>query len=127
MKPSSHATTPRHTRGARPHRDSVSGRIQNAGAARSRAVASWSTCRCSPGERFSDLPECTHPAVAAVAWRINDELCATTRQKLLRRAPALVGAGRELSRPVRPIVLGVIADAALALDPEHRYFHRLRR
>ena len=79
------------------------------------------------GERFSDLPKCTHPAVAVVAWRINDELCATTRQELLSRAPALVGAGRGLSRPVRPIVLGVITDAALALDPEHRYFQRLRR
>ena len=79
------------------------------------------------GERFSDLPDCTHPAVAVVAWRINDELCAATRQRLLRRAPALVGAGRGLSRPVRPIVLGVIADAALALDPDHRYFGRLRR
>lgn len=79
------------------------------------------------GERFSDLPKCTHPAVAVVAWRINDELRTTTRQQLLRRAPALVGAGRGLSRPVRPIVLGVIADAALALDPHHRYFRRLRR
>jgi hypothetical protein len=79
------------------------------------------------GERFSDLPSCTHPAVAVVAWRINDELCATTRQELLRRAPALVGAGRGLSRPVRPIVLGVITEAALALDPEHRYFQRQRR
>lgn len=79
------------------------------------------------GESFSDLPECTHPAVAVVAWRVNDELCATTRQQLLSRAPALLGAGRGLSRPVRPIVLGVIADAALALDPDHRYFRRLRR
>ena len=79
------------------------------------------------GESFSDLPECTHPAVAVVAWRINDELCTATRQRLLSRAPTLVGAGRGLSRPVRPIVLGVIADAALALDPDHRYFRRLRR
>ncbi len=79
------------------------------------------------GERFSDLPDCTHPAVAVVAWRINDELCAATRQRLVRSAPALVGAGRGLSRPVRPILVGVIADAALALDPDHRYFRRLRR
>jgi hypothetical protein len=79
------------------------------------------------GERFSDLPECTHPALAVVAWRVNDELRDTIRQQLLTRAPALVGAGHGLSRPVRPIVLGVIADAALALDPDHRYFRRLRR
>ena len=79
------------------------------------------------GEKFSDLPSCTHPAVAVVAWRINDELCTTTRQQLLARAPALVGAGRGLDRPVRPIVLGLITDAALALDPAHRYFRRLQR
>jgi hypothetical protein len=79
------------------------------------------------GEPFSDLPECTHPAIAVVAWRVNDELPAATRQQLLDRAPALVGAGRGLNRPVGPIVLGVIADAALALQPDHRYFRRLRR
>lgn len=79
------------------------------------------------GERFSDLPTCTHPAVAVVAWRINDELGPTTRQQLLTRAPSLVGAGRGLDRPVRPIVLATITDTALALDPDHRYFGRLRR
>jgi hypothetical protein len=79
------------------------------------------------GGRFSDLPGCTHPAVAVMAWRINDELSAATRQQLLARAPALVGAGRGLDRPVRPIVLGLITDATLALDPGHRYFQRLRR
>lgn len=78
------------------------------------------------GEPFSDLPDCTHPAVAVVAWRVNDELPAATRQRLLSRAPALVGAGRRLNRPVRPIVLTVIADAALALDPDDWYFRRLR-
>ena len=77
--------------------------------------------------KFSDLPGCTHPAVAVVAWRINDELCAATRQQLLARAPAFVGAGRGLDRPVRPIVLSLITDAALALDPHHRYFQRLQR
>jgi hypothetical protein len=79
------------------------------------------------GERFSDLPDCTHPAVAVVAWRINDELCTATRQQLLARAPTLVGAGRGLDRPVRPIVLGLITDTALALDPDHRHFQRLHR
>ena len=79
------------------------------------------------GERFSDLPGCTHPAVAVVAWRINDELGAVSRRQLLSRAPALVGAGRGLDRPVRPIVLGLITDAALALAPRHRYFRRLQR
>ena len=79
------------------------------------------------GEKFSDLPGCTHPAVAVVAWRINDELCTATRQQLLVRAPTLVGAGRGLDRPVRPIVLDLITDAALALDSHHRYFQRLRR
>jgi hypothetical protein len=79
------------------------------------------------GEPFSDLPDCTHPAVAVVAWRVNDQLSAATRQQLIIRAPRLVGAGRGVNRPVRPIVLSVIADAALTLDPDHRYFRRLRR
>lgn len=79
------------------------------------------------GERFSDLPTCTHPAVAVVAWRINDELGPRTRQQLISRAPTLLGAGRGLNRPVRPIVLGTITDAALALDPDDRYFGRLQR
>lgn len=79
------------------------------------------------GERFSDLPGCTHPAVAALAWKINDEVGALARQQLLRRAPVLVGAGRGLDLPVRPIVLGTIAAAGRALDPQHRYFHRLQR
>lgn len=126
-KPSSHTAhfddhprvTPAPRLGVGPHRGRRRGQVP-------------STCLMEyvsivAGERFSDRPQCTHPAVAVLAWRINDELCATTRQELLHRAQALVGAGRGTSRQVRPIVLGVIADSALALDPEHRYFHRLRR
>lgn len=127
MKPSSDATDPVSPRGdtpgprlgVGPHRGRRRGEAP--GSCLMEYVSMFA------GEEFGDLPECTHPAVAVVAWRINDELRATTRQQLLSRAPALVGAGRGLDRPVRPIVLGLITDAALALDPTHRYFQRLRR
>ena len=79
------------------------------------------------GEPFSDLPSCTHPAVAALAWKINDAVSPAVRQQLVERAPALVGAGRGLSEPVRPLVLATIAAHGLELDPEHRYFRRLQR
>lgn len=79
------------------------------------------------GERFSDRPRCTHPAVAALAWQVNDAVSHSVRQELALRAPALVGAGRGTDAPVRPVVLETVLAAGLALDPENRFFHRLRR
>ena len=79
------------------------------------------------GERFSDRPRCTHPAVAALAWQVNDAVADRTRRELARRAPALIGAGRDRTTPVRPLVLAAVARAGLALDPEHRFFRRLDR
>ena len=77
------------------------------------------------GERFSDRPRCTHPAVAALAWQINDAVSHPARQELGPRGVDLVGAGQAPARPVRPIVLGVIARTGLALDPQSRFFPRL--
>jgi hypothetical protein len=79
------------------------------------------------GEPISDLPECTHPALAAVAWRVNDEISYAARQRLVSRAPALACAGPAHADPVDLVVLGIIADAGLRLDPPNRYFRRLRR
>lgn len=77
------------------------------------------------GERFSDRPRCTHPAVAALAWQVNDAVSHSVRQELALRAPALVGAGRDREGAVRPVVLATILRAGLALDPTNRFFRRL--
>ncbi|HSK57622.1 MAG TPA: hypothetical protein VK935_01090 [Actinomycetospora sp.] len=79
------------------------------------------------GERFTDRPRCTHPAVAAVAWQVNDALSSAARQQLGTRAVALIGLGRDAAVEVRPIVLETIARAGLAIDPGNRFFPRLQR
>jgi hypothetical protein len=79
------------------------------------------------GERFTDRPRCTHPAVAALAWQVNDAVSHEARQHLGLRAVDLVGAGRDLDGPVRPVVLAAVARAGLRLDPTSRFFTRLAR
>ena len=79
------------------------------------------------GERFTDRPRCTHPAVAALAWQVNDAVSHEARQQLGLRAVDLVGAGRDLDGPVRPVVLAAVARAGLRLDPTSRFFTRLAR
>ena len=79
------------------------------------------------GERFTDRPRCTHPALAAVAWQVNDAVSSATRQQLATRAVTLIGLGREAGVEVRPIVLATIARAGLAIDPANRFFPRLQR
>lgn len=79
------------------------------------------------GERFTDRPRCTHPALAAVAWQVNDAVSSGARQQLATRAVTLIGLGREPGVDVRPIVLGTIARAGLAVDPDNRFFPRLQR
>ena len=78
------------------------------------------------GERFTDRPRCTHPAVAALAWQVNDAVSHEVRQQLGLRAVDLVGAGRDgADAPVRPLVLAAIARAGLRLDSGNRFFTRL--
>jgi hypothetical protein len=79
------------------------------------------------GERFTDRPSCTHPAVAALAWQVNDAVSHEARQQLGLRAVDLVGAGRDVDGPVRPEVLAAVARAGLRLDPTSRFFTRLER
>jgi hypothetical protein len=79
------------------------------------------------GERFTDRPTCTHPAVAALAWQVNDAVSHEARQQLGMRAVDLVGAGRDADGPVRPVVLAAVARAGLRLDPDNRFFTRLER
>lgn len=79
------------------------------------------------GERFTDRPRCTHPALAAVAWQVNDAVSSTARQQLATRAVTLIGLGRSADVEVRPIVLETIARAGLAIDPANRFFPRLQR
>jgi len=79
------------------------------------------------GERFTDRPRCTHPALAAVAWQVNDAVSSDARQQLGTRAVTLIGLGRDANVDVRPIVLATIARAGLAVDPANRFFPRLQR
>lgn len=79
------------------------------------------------GEKFTDRPRCTHPALAAVAWQVNDAVSSTARQQLGTRAVTLIGLGREVGVEVRPLVLATIARAGLAIDPANRFFPRLQR
>ena len=79
------------------------------------------------GERFTDRPRCTHPALAAVAWQVNDAVSSDARQQLATRAVTLIGLGRDRGVEVRPIVLATIARAGLAIDPANRFFPRLQR
>jgi hypothetical protein len=79
------------------------------------------------GERFTDRPHCTHPALAAVAWQVNDAVSSSARQQLATRAVTLIGLGRRPGVDVRPLVLGTIARAGLAVDPGNRFFPRLQR
>lgn len=79
------------------------------------------------GERFTDRPRCTHPALAAVAWQVNDAVSSSARQQLATRAVTLIGLGREAGVDVRPVVLATIARAGLAVDPGNRFFPRLQR
>jgi hypothetical protein len=79
------------------------------------------------GERFTDRPRCTHPALAAVAWQVNDAVSSDARQQLATRAVTLIGLGRDSGVEVRPIVLATIARAGLAIDPANRFFPRLQR
>lgn len=44
------------------------------------------------GERWSDAPPCTHPALAALARAVNDCTTDTGRQQLVELAPLLAGA-----------------------------------
>jgi hypothetical protein len=45
------------------------------------------------GDRFSDRPRCTHPALAELARQVNDRLSGRTRPSLITRAPALAAIG----------------------------------
>jgi len=66
------------------------------------------------GERFSDQPRCTHPALGELARQVNDRLSTTARAGLARRAPALAAIG-----PRVPGVAAAAAAAALAGTAAH--------
>jgi hypothetical protein len=62
------------------------------------------------GERFSDHPRCTHPALAALARQVNDRLSQSARPELVTRAPTLATIG-----PHTPGVAAAVATAACEL------------
>lgn len=59
------------------------------------------------GERFSDQPRCTHPALAEFARQVNDRLSQSARVELVTRAPALAAIG-----PRVPGVAAAVSTAA---------------
>ncbi len=59
------------------------------------------------GERFSDQPRCTHPALGELARQVNDRLSHSGRPQLVTRAPALAMVGRGV-----PGVAAAVATAA---------------
>jgi hypothetical protein len=65
------------------------------------------------GERFGDAPRCTHPALAALARRVNDRMddeAARTRLGLL--APHLIGTRRVDRRITETVVVACLEEAA---------------
>ncbi len=65
------------------------------------------------GERFSDAPRCTHPALAALARRVNDRTDdQEARSRLALLAPDLVGTRRTDARVTATVVAACLEEAA---------------
>ncbi|GEL19599.1 hypothetical protein [Pseudonocardia asaccharolytica] len=80
------------------------------------------------GSRFTDRPRCTHPLLAWVARRVNDDITDdATRQQLVLRAPALIDT-RVRDPRVRPTLLIALAEAGLAQHPDDEWLrHTMQR
>lgn len=76
------------------------------------------------GERFSDRPRCTAPALAALAAQVNDRVSDDARDRLLPLVPALAASAGGDPRDAWALV-AVCARAALAVDPDDVLARRL--
>ena len=65
------------------------------------------------GQRWSDAPACTHPALAALARAVNDCTSDAARQQLVELAPLLASAPAPERRGASDLVGPVLARAAL--------------
>jgi hypothetical protein len=72
------------------------------------------------GERFSDRPRCTHPALALLARMVNDEILdPAARSKLALLAPELIGT-RSTDPRIARTVAACCLRASVALRPHDR-------
>ncbi|MGB8994008.1 MAG: hypothetical protein WCB57_17575 [Pseudonocardiaceae bacterium] len=72
------------------------------------------------GTRFSDRPQCTHPALAQLARMVNDEtIQPAARSRLAMLAPDLIGTRTRDPRIMR-MVMACSLRAALAACPQDR-------
>jgi len=78
------------------------------------------------GERFSDRPRCTHPALARLAQQVNDTVADTARPRLARLAPGLIGT--DIDDPQLPhVIVERCVAAALGVAPDDARLARLAR
>jgi hypothetical protein len=71
------------------------------------------------GERWSDHPGCTHPALAALARGVNDSVSDAARAELVSLIPAVVGLNGDA--PSLDLWVGLhSAQAAIRIAPETR-------
>lgn len=78
------------------------------------------------GERWSDHPRCTHPALAQLARSVNDGSPPVVRQRLAGLVPEVIGlTGR--SSAVTPALVLLCLDRLAAYDLRPRDFRRLHR
>ena len=78
------------------------------------------------GERFTDRPRCSLPALAALAQQVNDRVSDGARQSLLALAPGLATSATDDPRASWALV-AVCARRVLARRPDDRPAARLLR
>lgn len=79
------------------------------------------------GERFSDHPRCTHPALICLAQLVNDHVSDEARPELARLAPLLIGTDRRDGRISAVVVARCAATAAAVCRPSRIRDRLLRR
>jgi hypothetical protein len=78
------------------------------------------------GERFSDHPNCTDPALAVLARGVNDTIGAVTRRELAELAPDLIRTHRpERQRRTPAVIVACCARAGLAVAPSDKGLQRM--
>lgn len=74
------------------------------------------------GEPFTDHPHCTHPLLAQLARRVNDNVDDTTRQHMVPLVPDVVGLRGGMA--VTAAIVVEVTVEALAVQPGSRRLHR---
>jgi hypothetical protein len=77
------------------------------------------------GERFSDHPGCTDPALAVLARGVNDTIGALTRRELAELAPELIRTHRP-NRRTPAVLVACCARAGLTVTPSDKGLRRMR-